>query len=38
MIRRSVLAPGGHCFNRIDTPLAKESRQEVWAFLAKYRR
>ncbi|HEY3054308.1 MAG TPA: prolyl oligopeptidase family serine peptidase [Thermoanaerobaculia bacterium] len=29
-------APGGHQFNRIDTKLAKESRQEVWAFLAKY--
>ncbi|MBV9496044.1 MAG: S9 family peptidase [Acidobacteria bacterium] len=29
-------APGGHRFNRIDTKLAKESRQEVYAFLAKY--
>ncbi|MEO8359458.1 MAG: prolyl oligopeptidase family serine peptidase [Vicinamibacteria bacterium] len=29
-------APGGHYFNRIDTPLAKESRKEVLAFLAKY--
>ncbi len=29
-------APGGHYFNRIDTPLAKESRNEVWAFLAKH--
>ena len=29
-------APGGHRFNRIDTALAKQSRQEVWAFLAKY--
>lgn len=29
-------APGGHHFNRIDTRLARESRQEVYAFLAKY--
>lgn len=29
-------APGGHEFNRIDTKLARESRQEVWAFLARY--
>lgn len=29
-------APGGHYFNRIDTPLAKDSRKEIWAFLAKY--
>jgi len=29
-------APGGHSFNRIDTPLARESRQEIYAFLAKY--
>lgn len=29
-------APGGHHFNRIDTPLARQSRQEVYAFLAKY--
>ena len=29
-------APGGHYFNRIDTPLAKESRKEIIAFLAKY--
>ena len=29
-------APGGHYFNRIDTPLAKESRKEILAFLAKY--
>ena len=28
--------PGGHYFNRIDTPLAKESRKEVWAFLARH--
>jgi dipeptidyl aminopeptidase/acylaminoacyl peptidase len=29
-------APGGHVFNRIDTKLARESRQEIYAFLAKY--
>jgi len=29
-------APGGHHFNRIDTKLARESRAEVYAFLAKY--
>jgi dipeptidyl aminopeptidase/acylaminoacyl peptidase len=29
-------APGGHDFNRIDTKLAKESRAEVYRFLAKY--
>lgn len=29
-------APGGHYFNRLDTPLAKESRKEILAFLAKY--
>jgi dipeptidyl aminopeptidase/acylaminoacyl peptidase len=29
-------APGGHAFNRIDTPLARESRREVYAFLARY--
>jgi dipeptidyl aminopeptidase/acylaminoacyl peptidase len=29
-------APGGHEFNRIDTPLARESRREVYAFLARY--
>jgi dipeptidyl aminopeptidase/acylaminoacyl peptidase len=29
-------APGGHSFNRLDTPLARESRKEVYAFLAKY--
>ena len=29
-------APGGHHFNRIDTKLARESRAEVWRFLAKY--
>ena len=29
-------APGGHAFNRIDTKLAKESRAEVYRFLARY--
>ena len=29
-------APGGHSFNRMDTPLAHESRREVYQFLAKY--
>jgi dipeptidyl aminopeptidase/acylaminoacyl peptidase len=29
-------APGGHMFNRLDTKLARESREEVYAFLAKY--
>jgi dipeptidyl aminopeptidase/acylaminoacyl peptidase len=29
-------APGGHHFNRLDTPLARESRNEIWRFLAKY--
>jgi dipeptidyl aminopeptidase/acylaminoacyl peptidase len=29
-------APGGHSFNRLDTKLAKESRAEVYRFLAKY--
>jgi len=29
-------APGGHSFNRIDTALAKESRREIYDFLAKY--
>lgn len=27
-------APGGHGFNRMDTRFAKESRGEIWAFLA----
>lgn len=31
-------APGGHYFNRIDTDLARNSRSEVWHFLAKYLR
>jgi len=29
-------APGAHGFNRIDTALAKESRREIYAFLARY--
>ena len=29
-------APGGHVFNRIDTKLAKESRGEIYRFLAGY--
>jgi len=29
-------APGGHYFNRMDTPLAIESRHDVYVFLAKY--
>ncbi len=29
-------APGGHDFNRLDTKLARESRAEVYRFLAKY--
>jgi dipeptidyl aminopeptidase/acylaminoacyl peptidase len=29
-------APGGHYFNRIDTPLALESRHEIYLHLAKY--
>ena len=28
-------APGGHHFNRLDTPLARDSRAEIWRFLAK---
>jgi len=31
-------APGGHVFNRLDTPLARESRREAWAFLAEHLR
>jgi len=31
-------APGGHLFNRLDTPTGKESREEIWRFLAKYLR
>lgn len=29
-------APGGHAFNRLDTRLAKDSRAEIYRFLAKY--
>ncbi len=29
-------APGGHYFNRTDTKLAKESRREIYHFLAGY--
>jgi dipeptidyl aminopeptidase/acylaminoacyl peptidase len=29
-------APGGHAFNRLDTSLARESRKEIYAFLAKH--
>jgi dipeptidyl aminopeptidase/acylaminoacyl peptidase len=29
-------APGAHIFNRIDTKLARESRKEMWDFLARY--
>lgn len=29
-------APGGHSFNRLDTKFAKESRAEIYRFLAKY--
>jgi dipeptidyl aminopeptidase/acylaminoacyl peptidase len=29
-------APGAHSFNRLDTKLAKESRAEIWKFLAKH--
>ena len=29
-------APGGHFFNRLDTPLAVASRTEIWQFLARY--
>jgi dipeptidyl aminopeptidase/acylaminoacyl peptidase len=29
-------APGGHAFNRLDTKLAKDSRAEIYRFLAKY--
>jgi len=28
--------PGGHSFNRLDTPAAHESRAEIYAFLARY--
>ena len=29
-------APGGHSFNRMDHEVARESRREIWAFLAKH--
>ncbi len=29
-------APGGHAFNRLDTPFARESRREAYRFLARY--
>ena len=29
-------APGGHSFNRMDSPLARESRQEIYRFLGRY--
>jgi len=29
-------APGGHMFNRLDTKLARDSREEVYAFLGRY--
>ena len=29
-------APGGHAFNRLDTKLARESRREIYRFLAQY--
>ena len=29
-------APGGHYFNRMDTPLALQSRHEIYIFLAGY--
>jgi dipeptidyl aminopeptidase/acylaminoacyl peptidase len=29
-------APGGHYFNRIDTKLAKDSRREIYRFLAQH--
>jgi dipeptidyl aminopeptidase/acylaminoacyl peptidase len=30
--------PGGHSFNRLDTPAAVESRREIWRFLAPHLR
>jgi len=30
--------PGGHAFNRLDTAAARESRQEIYTFLAQYLR
>jgi len=31
-------APGGHSFNRLDTPFARESRQEIYEFLREHLR
>ena len=31
-------APGAHAFNRLDTALARESRRDIWRFLASYLR
>jgi dipeptidyl aminopeptidase/acylaminoacyl peptidase len=31
-------APGGHSFNRLDTKAARESRREIWVFLARHLR
>ena len=31
-------APGGHAFNRLDTRIARESRREIWKFLAPHLR
>ena len=31
-------AAGGHSFNRLDTPLARESRRDIWLFLASHLR
>jgi dipeptidyl aminopeptidase/acylaminoacyl peptidase len=31
-------APGGHSFNRLDNQLAKQSRREIWQFLAPHLR
>ena len=28
--------PGGHSFNRLDTPVARQSRTEIYAFLRKH--
>jgi dipeptidyl aminopeptidase/acylaminoacyl peptidase len=29
-------APGGHLFNRLDTPTARDSRADIWRFLARH--
>ncbi len=29
-------APGGHSFDRLDTPLARQARREIYDFLARY--